>query len=1081
MTMLLIDEVLLSNERRMTEEQLYMWQDADGVTRIGDEMTAPMPQEPETSIWQDIGSAFNEAGEQLYSFGVGGAHGVEKGLTNMLQIPIPEGLTFADGRPVATVSDFAEWVGEETGTNFPLPEKPEGIAAGIGEGLGQFAIGWAPASRILRMAGLFNRKNLLNRVSRETVAGAVGDFGTSSDEEAEALLSMLSMIPEEYGGGVAKDVSQTLTDWMQGDDGNTDELKGRLIASIPGAVLTGPLEALAELAGVAWKSGKGARQQFARLVKSWCENPQPLQGMYTGIPIGIGHNRPPPDMRLEVETPEPPRTDIDEEGFYSAARRAAENLPDKGSPREMLALLKNPQKVGENVKDAELKWTGLDQLLADPDRKSITREEILSHLDSHQVRVHTENVGDQKSLENWEGLNFGDPEPDMEYGSDYIRSRVDDDMAEIGETYQGELGYPWVGVRPELEKLGWTPEQLDAIEAHLLEHGELPEDGIEGVAKLQDNVYDILTEQEEQAYRDDPIWQTWSTDEGYEISGGDDVGYRVTNPMGIGISEHVLDFDVAVQQANLDAAEEGIGGAPQDLFEEWTVRAGKDTAENYRVMTINLDDVEQSPVVTSSRDFGETGGGHFEGDHQLLHIRMTDNVVDGKNTLFIQEIQSDAQRKLKRRRNVNIAGQGLPFLTDDHKDYAGLAVKKIIALATQEGYERVAWTTGAQQADVYNLSKFIDRIELSPGGNLRAYDKNEREILSQTGVDDARLDEILGKANADRLRAVEPVQEIDISDKRTRLLELDEIAKKKMEEAIALGSRRRTLSDPRDIATHHLDGELRDEYFRLHKEVYERPQPGSRILESADIEIGGEFHKMLYDKITPKEFKSALKKYQKKPKVRRGSLLPEVKPQRLGEATASTLRRRAQRIREHGPQPGVIVDDPGYRPELQNRAQVADELDRIANIVEDYWNQPGATIDGAPTVADVIPVNLNLLSDVDQVFRDVLDTIPEYNPPPTAEEIKLGQVHYVDLDKATRKKIKDRGISMFTVPAAVAGAAAGGASLVSSPSEAAGTGMSITIDQPAEIGEGAFDPENPPPGYVIKGDKAVSVKRRRRK
>ena len=202
--------------------------------------------------------------------------------------------------------------------------------------------------------------------------------------------------------------------------------------------------------------------------------------------------------------------------------------------------------------------------------------------------------------------------------------------------------------------------------------------------------------------------------------------------------------------------------------------------------------------------------------------------------------------------------------------------------------------------------------------------------------------------------------------------------------------------------------------------------------------------------------------------------MAEYKPPRLGEATSRTLRRRAQRIREHGPQPGVIVDDPGYRPELQNRAQVADELDRIANIAEDYWKEPGATIDGAPTLDD-------LLSETQPEIRSaVADSIPEWQHPPTAEEIKLGQVHVIELDEGLRKKILERGVPMFTIPAAVAGAA-GGASLVSSPSEAAGTGMSLTIDQPAEIGEGSFDPDNLPPGYILKNGKAVPVKRQRRK
>lgn len=74
-------------------------------------------------------------------------------------------------------------------------------------------------------------------------------------------------------------------------------------------------------------------------------------------------------------------TDLSKLGYYSLALRAARALSQaKGTPEQMLAQLK---KAG--VKDSEIKATGLDRFLSG--QKSITKDEIVSHLAAHAVEV----------------------------------------------------------------------------------------------------------------------------------------------------------------------------------------------------------------------------------------------------------------------------------------------------------------------------------------------------------------------------------------------------------------------------------------------------------------------------------------------------------------------------------------------------------------------------------------------------------------------------------------------------------------------------------------------------------------------
>lgn len=64
----------------------------------------------------------------------------------------------------------------------------------------------------------------------------------------------------------------------------------------------------------------------------------------------------------------------------------------------------------------------------------------------------------------------------------------------------------------------------------------------------------------------------------------------------------------------------------------------------------------------------------------------------------------------------------------------------------------MAWTTGEQQAERYDLSKQISEIHYS-GTNLKAYGLNGETVMSQTGVQESELPDYIGKEAADKLLA----------------------------------------------------------------------------------------------------------------------------------------------------------------------------------------------------------------------------------------------------------------------------------------------------------------------------------------
>jgi hypothetical protein len=114
-------------------------------------------------------------------------------------------------------------------------------------------------------------------------------------------------------------------------------------------------------------------------------------------------------------------------------------------------------------------------------------------------------------------------------------------------------------------------------------------------------------------------------------------------------------------------------------------------------------------------------------------------------------------------------------------------MKRAMQMAAEGGYDRVAFTTGKQQADRYNLAKTISELRLSKNGELHA----------RTNQNPASLTHIASNVTAD-----------NISDYVGK-----EAAKKLLE------------ATPNDA--------------------------GAKNLKGVDLEIGGEGMKGFYDKILP--------------------------------------------------------------------------------------------------------------------------------------------------------------------------------------------------------------------------------------
>jgi hypothetical protein len=251
--------------------------------------------------------------------------------------------------------------------------------------------------------------------------------------------------------------------------------------------------------------------------------------------------------------------------------------------------------------------------------------------------------------------------------------------------------------------------------------------------------------------------------------------------------------------------------AKDTLPSGWSV---KEDGGLFRLYNSDGEQVTARSSMDALRDVIKTNEGisstyksaHWDEPNILAHVRFNDRVIDGKKTLFLEELQSDWHQAGKKRgygpgqdavaldraiaekqqietqHGIISAPGTMAYLNEVSRlpegvqqRYTGLVnsintlarsstdsrvpdapfkttwpeliLKRMIRYAAENGYEKIAWTPGEVQAARYDLSKHIDGLRYSRNVNDRTY------------TIDATL-----KGKSDRTRIAEAVAEKDLAD-----------------------------------------------------------------------------------------------------------------------------------------------------------------------------------------------------------------------------------------------------------------------------------------------------------------------------
>lgn len=226
------------------------------------------------------------------------------------------------------------------------------------------------------------------------------------------------------------------------------------------------------------------------------------------------------------------------------------------------------------------------------------------------------------------------------------------------------------------------------------------------------------------------------------------------------VIEIAQQIDQELQRA--PAGWEMVEGIPRGAtkFGQYQLPGG----ENYREFFITLPHMKES--------WSDGHAGYEDIRNPLVRLRFNERTdAEGKRVLFFEEMQPPLKAEQAK----------MPQMFASPKVYVALGLKRMIAWAVENGFDRVAWTTGEQQVTRYTsaLRKAVDEIQwkkTEEGVHLIGYKgkgadqpgARERELLRRSAIEELppervrELERLKDERRQARNKVVDTTQKEDV-------------------------------------------------------------------------------------------------------------------------------------------------------------------------------------------------------------------------------------------------------------------------------------------------------------------------------
>ena len=594
------------------------------------------------------------------------------------------------------------------------------------------------------------------------------------------------------------------------------------------------------------------------------------------------------------------RVDQDELGFYSNALEQAKNLKqNSGQGSQLRGIL-----INQGVKEDEIKWTGLDEILSKP---KVTKDEIVKHLEENRIELKevTLEPGSNNLDENADiPLNFDDGRVDDM--SDNWSHRTEDYIYDL-ERGQAD-DYLLEPIFKGLREQDATEADIKYIQQKIAEndYDSLPSDTKNSIENILDGIaYD--------EYMQNPYRDYYDSTHGYRINGNDDIGFVVMSPDGDRVADDIYSFNEARVQAETHAIDYGYTGMGDPGDTRWSDYK-QPGGDNYReillanpgfkgdpdLLKFDLPNVEVQEIydLNVKKQFAQTltpdmaekeftpamrdrlrflldkdksldkitrdknierlrtfNSSHFDENNIVAHVRVTDREGIGpdglgKKTskiLYAEEIQSDWAQRGRIQGFYNPKARPSAIIEKESKDLGNEVLEKLRSLSDEQLNE-------IRSADYQR--RFQSPILEIPGKFFEKGD-NEDRFINDVGQILLERDGVMGGADE---RPLEFLQQFDtIKD----LIPLVEKRRNNVQEI--KGTTGETKGPFVDTSPKWTQLALKRLIRQATEQGYDYVAwtPGKVQLDRWGEQGLVDF----YDKVLPKSSKDVLKKLDKKAKV----------------------------------------------------------------------------------------------------------------------------------------------------------------------------------------------------------------------
>ncbi len=374
--------------------------------------------------------------------------------------------------------------------------------------------------------------------------------------------------------------------------------------------------------------------------------------------------------------------------FYSHLSQTIEKkMPNRAAPELVRNIVSS-----QDVKQEETDWSGIKEWLAD--RKGpVTKAEVLDFLKENQVGIQEVVKGESQSA---------------------IRKKIED------------AGY----------KIIWTdPADGEDAGVDSLAKGEKLYDRQNDFEGLPDDIKNLAFDLSEADDRGGTKFQQ------YTLPGGEnyrEMLFTLPNTEATKLDDRRREIEKLGKNATTEQKQEWVD-----------------------IMNRLKPDSRDIEGIDRFKGFPEFRSSHFSEPNVLAHVRFNERTdAEGKKTLFIEEVQSDWHQRGRdsgykgnaidnriaelQQREQAIINKAKPYadkgkdapveITDEFtavrdeiykleeasrkgvpdapfkKTWHELVLKRMLRWAAENGFDKVAWTTGEQQAERYDLSKQVQHI-----------------------------------------------------------------------------------------------------------------------------------------------------------------------------------------------------------------------------------------------------------------------------------------------------------------------------------------------------------------------------------